>query len=79
MNHNKHEYTEEEVQKELAIPDNNTKFKIHCTARGIEGRIFDTRICKENNRQHEYLIFNKKTFDVMWLNNNGYCEFDTIN
>lgn len=74
----KHKYTEDEIQKELSKEDNKNKYKIRCTARGIEGRIFDTRICKENNRQFEYLIFNKKTFEIMWLNNNGYCIFKKI-
>lgn len=67
------ELDEESVIAELSNLDNNKIFEIHCTARGTGGKIFDFRINKYN--QYEYLIYNYRTMEIEWLNNNGYCEF----
>lgn len=83
--YNKHIYTDEDIENEIGILDNNMinlcsepKFNLHCTARGIYGKIYAMRVFERNKKMMEYLIFNDETSKFEWINNNGYCVFDRI-
>lgn len=71
-----------EVEKhieEIEMVKETSKFpyRIKCVATGHNGIIYDKRISNKKPKTIEYYIFDEKTNQFMWLNDNGYCYFES--